>query len=133
MRGDATNSEPTFCYSFSDRRRFSSNKQKPRLLVHVRPSQYEKAGEYVRRSQVVDPTLFRSEYWKQFPTHISKKYEASIVFAEVRLHFIMPATHGHIPSIYLFDTQLLFLDNGNNQGLDTKGWPIPQPFTGEIP
>ena len=97
MRCDAADSELTFCCRFTDRQTFPSNKQKPRPLAYIKPEQYAKEGEYVRRSQFVDSMLFRSEYWKQFPTHISKKYEASIVFAEVRLHFIMPAAHGNIP------------------------------------
>ena len=120
MRCDVANSELTFCCRLSDRQKFPSNEQKPQSVAHVKPSQYERAGEYVRSSQLVDPTLFRSEYWKQFPTHISKNYEASIVFVEVRINFIMHAAHGHNSLIYLFDIKnFTLLDNGNNQRLDS--------------
>lgn len=88
--------ELTFCCRFSDRQNFSSYKRKPRPFVHAKPAQYVKAGEYVRRSQVVNFPLFRSEYWTQFPTHISKNYDVGIVFAEVRIRLIIPVAHDYI-------------------------------------
>ena len=103
MRCDAANSELIFCCRFSDRQKYPSNKQKPRPSKHVEPAHNEKAGKVNRTPKPVEPTLFRSEYWRKFPTHISKKYEASIVFAEVRPHFIIPAAHGNMSCIYLLD------------------------------
>ena len=37
----------------------------------------------MRRSQVVDFALFKSEYWGQFPTSLSRHYEPGLVFAEI--------------------------------------------------
>jgi hypothetical protein len=39
--------------------------------------------QYTRRVQVVDFTLFRSEYWGQFPTSLRGKHEPGLVFAEI--------------------------------------------------
>jgi len=37
----------------------------------------------VRRSQVVDFALFKSEYWEQFPTSLSRHYEPGLIFTEI--------------------------------------------------
>ena len=37
----------------------------------------------MRRSQVVDFALFKSEYWKQFPSNLARRYEPGLVFAEI--------------------------------------------------
>jgi len=66
-----------------DFRRFS-NRQKFREAKKTPPKVLGKAGQYIRRAQVVDFTLFRSEYWRQFPTNLTRDYEPSLVFAEVR-------------------------------------------------
>ncbi|KAF8544382.1 hypothetical protein BDD12DRAFT_801307 [Trichophaea hybrida] len=44
--------------------------------------QTEKPGQYRRRAQIVDYTLFRSEYWRQFPTNLTKSHEPGLVFSE---------------------------------------------------
>jgi superfamily I DNA/RNA helicase len=43
----------------------------------------QQPGRYVRRAQTVDIALFRSEYWKQFPSSLTKAFEPGLVFAEV--------------------------------------------------
>ncbi|KAF8533500.1 hypothetical protein BDD12DRAFT_898763 [Trichophaea hybrida] len=60
-----------------------SNRQKFRGAKKVAPMVVGKSGQYVRRSQVVDFTLFKSEYWRQFPNSLSRDYEPSLVFAEI--------------------------------------------------
>ena len=37
----------------------------------------------MRRSQVVDFALFKSEYWKQFPSSLTRHCEPGLVFAEI--------------------------------------------------
>ncbi|KAF8244421.1 hypothetical protein K440DRAFT_663457 [Wilcoxina mikolae CBS 423.85] len=59
-----------------------ANRQNFRVEKTRHLSQAEKSGQYRRRAQTVDYTLFRSEYWKQFPTNLTKSHEPGLVFSE---------------------------------------------------
>jgi hypothetical protein len=52
----------------------------PRLRV---PPSNKISGQYIRRPQVVDFMLFRSEYWKQLPLQLTKSLEPGLVFSEI--------------------------------------------------
>ncbi|KAF8248699.1 P-loop containing nucleoside triphosphate hydrolase protein [Wilcoxina mikolae CBS 423.85] len=47
------------------------------------PPSNKTSAQYVRRPQVVDFMLFRSEYWKQFLLQLSKSLEPGLVFSEI--------------------------------------------------